>query len=156
MMVEPPNRLPWPPILYAAAIAAGVILNTLWPLPWVGAPARDILFAVGAVMILGTIAIDLTAMRELRRARTTIMPHKAAEHLVTRGPFGFSRNPIYLANTMLVIGIGLVTGIAWFIPLGLIAAFATQKLAIEREERHLSKKFGKRFIDYARMVRRWI
>lgn len=156
MMVAPPNTLPWPPMLYLAAIAVAVVLNTLWPLPWMGSPTADILFAVGILMIGATIAIDISAMRELKRAKTTVMPNKAAEHLVTRGAFSFSRNPIYLANTMLVIGIGFVTGIAWFLPLGLLAAFATQKLAIEREEKHLAQRFGKRFHDYARTVRRWI
>ena len=38
----------------------------------------------------------------------------------------------------------------------LSAAYATQKLAIEREERHLQARFGKRYIDYAKRVRRWI
>ena len=63
---------------------------------------------------------------------------------------------VYLANTMLTLGVGLISGIVWFLPLALIAAYATQKLAIEREERHLDLRFGKRFRDYVRRVRRWI
>ena len=35
------------------------------------------------------------------------MPNRAADHLVTKGPFSFTRNPIYLGNTMLMIGIGI-------------------------------------------------
>ena len=156
MMNTPPNRLPWPPMLYFAAIVASVVLNSLYSLPWIGSPMADILLAVGGLLIAGVVAIDISAIRELKRANTTVMPNKAAHHLVTTGAFSFSRNPIYLANTMLMIGIGLVTGIAWFIPLGLVAAFATQKLAIEREEKHLAQRFGKRFHDYAKRVRRWI
>ena len=57
---------------------------------------------------------------------------------------------------MLTVGIGLISGIVWFLPLALVAAFATQKLAIEREEKHLYARFGKRFRDYAKRVRRWI
>jgi protein-S-isoprenylcysteine O-methyltransferase Ste14 len=55
-----------------------------------------------------------------------------------------------------MIGVGLITGIAWFLPLAIVAAFLTQKLAIEREERHLEARFGKRYRDYAKRVRRWI
>ena len=48
-------------------------------------------------------------------------------------PFSFTRNPLYLAGTTLVLGIGLVSGIAWFLLLAVLAAFAVQKLAIERD-----------------------
>ena len=55
-----------------------------------------------------------------------------------------------------MIGIGLIAGIVWFILLAPVAAFVTQKLAIEREERHLEMRFGKKYRDYAKKVRRWI
>lgn len=151
-----PNRLPWPPLIYAAAIAAAALLGWLAPLPWLPSPASEFLFAVGCVAIAGALAMDLAAMRTLARANTTIMPNRGASHLVSTGPFGFSRNPIYLGNTLITLGIGLVSGIAWFVPAALAAAFATQKLAIEREERHLEARFGRRWRDYAKKVRRWI
>jgi protein-S-isoprenylcysteine O-methyltransferase Ste14 len=154
--VKAPNTVPWPPIIYLGAIALGVVLHLVMPLPWLGSPASDILLAVGVVMIVGVVIIDVAAIRTLRKARTTFMPHRASEHLVVDGPFSFSRNPIYLANTMLTVGIGLVAGILWLLPLALIAAFVTQKLAIAPEERHLAIRFGKRYRDYQKKVRRWI
>ena len=57
---------------------------------------------------------------------------------------------------MLVIGIGLIVGSLWFPLLALVAALATQKLAIEGEEKHLQERFGKKYRDYAKRVRRWI
>ncbi|MCV3240404.1 methyltransferase family protein [Mesorhizobium sp. ZC-5] len=151
-----PNRLPWPPLIYLAAIAASIVLHLAYPLPFIGPPLSDILFAGGGLLIIGVVAIDVSAIRTLQRAKTTVMPHRGSEHLVTNGAFSFSRNPIYLANTMLMFGAGLMSQIVWFFPLGLIAAFLTQKLAIEREERHLEIRFGKRYRDYAKRVRRWI
>lgn len=151
-----PNRLPWPPLIYLAAIAIAILLGVFYPLPWISRPLSDILFAAGIVCIIAVVAIYAGAVRTMRAARTTIMPNRASEHLVTSGPFSFTRNPIYLANTLLTIGLGLVTGNLWFILLALIGAFATQKLAIEREERHLDARFGKRYRDYAKRVRRWI
>lgn len=151
-----PNRLPWPPLIYLAAIAASIVLHLIYPLPFIGPPLSDLLFAGGGLLIIGVIAIDFSAIRTLQRAKTTVMPHRGSEHLVTEGPFSFSRNPIYLANTMLMFGAGLMSQIVWFFPLGLIAAFLTQKLAIEREERHLEIRFGKRYRDYTKRVRRWI
>jgi protein-S-isoprenylcysteine O-methyltransferase Ste14 len=151
-----PNRLPWPPIIYLAAIAISIALGLLFPLPWISAPLSDILFAAGWLLVAAMVALDFSAMRTMARAKTTIMPNRASEHLVTTGAFSFTRNPIYLGNTLLMIGVGLITGIAWFLPLAIAAAFATQKLAIEREERHLEARFGKRYRDYAKRVRRWI
>ena len=156
MIVAPPSRFPWPPVLYFLGLLAAVALNAIYPLPWIGQPLSDLLFAFGVILVAGAVALDLYAMRELKRGNTTIMPTKAADHLIVAGPFGFTRNPIYLGNTALLIGIGLVTHIAWFIPAALLAAFATQKLAIEPEEKHLAKRFGKKFHDYAKRVRRWI
>lgn len=151
-----PNRLPWPPIIYLAAIAVAILLAYLAPLPWFPGFFGDILFAVGWIAIAGAILIDISAMRTLSRARTTVMPNRGSEHLVTGGPYSFSRNPIYLGNTMIMVGVGLISGIAWFLPLALAAAIATQKLAIQREEQHLEIRFGKKYRDYCKRVRRWI
>jgi protein-S-isoprenylcysteine O-methyltransferase Ste14 len=151
-----PSRMPWPPITYLAAIAVSILLGIFAPLPWISRPLADILFAAGCLCIVAVVAIDYSAVTALKRGKTTIMPHRPSDHLVTTGAFSFTRNPIYLANTLLMIGIGLIVQSLWFVLLGLVAAFLTQKLAIEREERHLTDRFGKRYRDYAKRVRRWI
>jgi protein-S-isoprenylcysteine O-methyltransferase Ste14 len=92
----------------------------------------------------------------MRRAKTTLNPNAVADHLITNGPFAVTRNPMYLANTLLLMGIGMIFGSTWFLLLAIVAAFATQKLAIEREEKMLMEKFGKKYRDYAKRVRRWI
>ncbi len=151
-----PNSLPWPPIIFLAAVAVSVLLNVFYPIPWVGQPWSGILFVLGWLLIAAFVALNISATRAMRRAGTTVRPNRATDHLVTEGFFSFTRNPLYVAGTMLVLGIGLVTGIVWFLPLAILAAFAVQKLAIEREERHLHARFGEQYLDYARRVRRWI
>ena len=127
---------------------------------WVACSAHIIFlgaaFLVGWLALLAMVGLFFTAFRTLRRARTPINPNARPEHLVTDGPFGITRNPIYLADTLLLLGVGLVSGIAWFLPMALISTFATQKMAIDREERWLADKFGKRYRDYTKRVRRWI
>lgn len=151
-----PNTLPWPPMIYIAAAALAIVLHWLLPLPWVPGPFGEFLFAVGWLVVAGAIAIDIAVMRAMSRAKTTIMPHKGSDHLVTGGPFSFTRNPIYVGNTMLMLGVGLISGIVWFLLLAPVAAYATTKLAIEREERHLEARFGKKYRDYMKKVRRWL
>ena len=129
-----PNSMPWPPIIYLAAIAVSILLNVFYPVPRFGQPLSGILFVLGWLMIAAF----------------------GRDHLVTDGSFSFTCNPLYLAGTMLVLGIGLVSGVVWFLLLAILAAFTVQKLAIEREERHLQARFGETYLDYARRVRRWI
>jgi protein-S-isoprenylcysteine O-methyltransferase Ste14 len=106
--------------------------------------------------LLAVVALLVSAIRTMSRAKTTLNPNGIPDHLVIGGPFAVTRNPMYLANTLLLIGVGLIFGIVWFLLLAVVAAFATQKVAIEREERVLTAKFGKKYRDYAKRVRRWI
>lgn len=151
-----PSKVPWPPIIYLAAIVVAVALGLLYHLPWITEPLSDLLYAAGWLALVGVVAIYYSAMQTLKRAKTTIRPDRPSEHLVTSGAFSFTRNPIYFANTLLMIAVGLITANVWFIVLAVIAAYATQKLAIEREEKHLQARFGKKYIDYTKRVRRWI
>jgi len=150
------TRIPWPPLIYMAAITGAVALGLTVPLPWIAGPLGYILFAVGRLVILAVVALWVTSGRAMTSAKTTLNPTGEPSHLVTTGPFAITRNPIYLANTLLMIGVGLVAGIFWFIVLAFVAAFATQKVSIEFEEKMLSTKFGKKYKDYAKKVRRWI
>ncbi|MDP3525366.1 MAG: isoprenylcysteine carboxylmethyltransferase family protein, partial [Hoeflea sp.] len=111
---------------------------------------------LGGALIGGALGIDLWAMKTLHEAHTTILPNRGSSHLVTQGPFGFSRNPIYVANMVLMIGIGLLSLNAWFLPLALVNGILTYMLAIRREENHLHAKFGYQFETYCRKVRRFI
>jgi protein-S-isoprenylcysteine O-methyltransferase Ste14 len=154
--VKKPGVLPLPPLIYVAAIAISIVLHYAYPLPWLSSPLSDILFAAGWLVLLGVAALLFTAIRTMTRAKTTLNPNATPDHLVTSGPFAITRNPMYLANTLLMIGVGMISGITWFLPLAVIAAFLTQKVSIEREEKMLTEKFGKRYRDYAKHVRRWI
>ena len=155
-VAKKPGVLPLPPLIYVAAIAISIILHYAYPLPWLSSPLSDILFAAGWLVLLGVAALLFTAIRTMTRAKTTLNPNATPDHLVTSGPFAVTRNPMYLANTLLMIGVGMISGITWFLPIAVIAAFLTQKVSIEREEKMLTEKFGKRYRDYAKRVRRWI
>lgn len=153
--IERPNIIPWPPILLVGFVIAAFMLNTLVPLGWPAGALGDLLSGLGVVLVILAIVIDVAAMRALHSAKTTIMPHQRSDHLVTSGIFRFSRNPIYLANVLLLAGLGLFFGNAWLLLLAPVDGFATQKLAIEREEAHLEARFSKTYRDYKKKVSRW-
>lgn len=153
---ERPNRIPWPPLIYGAALLAGIVLGRYWP---VGAPAVMEAMPVrlaGALVAACGLSLDLWSIVTLYRARTNILPHRAADHLVTTGPFAFTRNPIYLGNTLLVLGLGIAFANPWLVVFAPLAAIATDRLAARREEAHLAARFGAPFAAYRARVPRWI
>jgi protein-S-isoprenylcysteine O-methyltransferase Ste14 len=151
-----PNRIPWPPIIYVVAAAIAVVLHWQLPLAWPQGAAMLLLAATGLCLICAAIALDIVTFFAFRRNRTTIMPNRGATALITDGPFAKTRNPIYLGNTMLVMGAGLLTGMLWLVLAGPLAAALVQKLAIEREERHLAARFGTAWKAYAANTPRWL
>lgn len=148
-----PNRLPWPPMLYAAGIVGAVLLNALWPLGF-GLPWSWRAVGLG-VMGLG-LGLDLISIFTLVRHKTTFRPDQGTVRLVTSGPYAISRNPIYLGNTIAFAGAALAFDTLWLLFVLPFVTVGVQKLAIEREEKHLSAVFGGTWEAYRRRVRRWV
>ena len=92
------------------------------------------------------------------RPRTTISPVdiEAASTLVTGGVFRYTRNPMYVALTALLLAWTAWLAAPWaaFCPVA-FALFIT-RFQIIPEERVLRAKFGRAYEDYAQRVRRWI
>ena len=100
----------------------------------------------------------LAAFVTMSRARTTINPFSPmrAAHLVTGGPFRFSRNPLYLSLLLLLVAYALRLDAwqVWLAP-AVFAAYVTW-FQIIPEERVLRRKFGDAFVRYCARTRRWI
>jgi len=149
-----PSSIPWPPLLLAAALGGAVVLGRLYPLPWPGVndlAAQIIGYGLGALgvalMAWGTVT--------LLRADTTVLPHKRAGRLVTHGAFGFRRNPIYMGEVLVFLGLAQATGNIWMVIAAPVFGVAVLVLAILPEERHLEARFGEEYLAYKGRTRRW-
>lgn len=152
---ERPAAFPWPPVLLAAAVGGAWLAGEIRPLPWPGLndmPARVIGLALG----LGGLMLGAWAVITLRRHGTTAMPHGGATQLVTSGPFAFRRNPIYLADTLIMLGLAELTKNVWFVAFAAAFGVLVTWLAILPEERHLEARFGQDYLDYKARTRRWV
>lgn len=150
-----PNWFPWPPVLLVSLAGAAFGLGQLHLVAWPGMndlPARIIGLGVGA----GGIALMAWAIMTMARAKTNILPHRAADVLVTSGPFARFRNPIYLADTMMLLGLAELTTNVWFVGAAAVFVAAVTWLAILPEERHLEARFGDAYRAYKAKSRRWI
>lgn len=151
----PPATVPWPPILLVALVAAAVALGYALPLAWPGendTMGRVVGLALGAAGV----ALFVWAAATLRRHGTTILPDKAADVLVTDGPFRFRRNPIYIGHVLMLLGVAELTHNIWFAILALAYIPLVTWLAVLPEERHLEARFGDAYRDYKARTRRWI
>jgi protein-S-isoprenylcysteine O-methyltransferase Ste14 len=92
----------------------------------------------------------------MKRAGTNVHPSEPVLALVRRGPFRFTRNPLYLALCLVQLAIGFFLNdwitLLFVVPLVLIFHYGV----VLREERYLTGKFGEPYRQYKDEVRRWI
>jgi protein-S-isoprenylcysteine O-methyltransferase Ste14 len=143
----------FPPAIHVAAIAIGFLLQWAAPNPIFGKVfGLRILSVLLLAIALGLIVWTAVLMS---RAGTTPNPTRPTTALVISGPFRFTRNPMYLAWELIVVGVGLAANAPWVILMAVPAALLTRRLVIDKEERYLDTKFGAEYRDYKSRVRRW-
>ena len=76
--------------------------------------------------------------------------------MVTDGPYGFSRNPIYLSFVLMYLGLSFIFDSAYVLIMLVVVVVLFDRLQIPREERYLRRLFGAEFDSYAAKVRRWL
>lgn len=148
-----PGVIAPPPLIYAGALAFGLIVHRFFPVKlFPGAGAR----LLGRVCMSISGILAFSAFLEMRRAGTHADPRQPATALVTQGPFRLTRNPLYLSMTLLYTGIALMVNSLWAILMLPGALIVIRYGVINREERYLERTFGEQYLSYKAKVRRWI
>ena len=109
----------------------------------------------GLLVGAGIILMALAAM-EMRKQRTTIVPHKEADSLVTSGIFKRTRNPIYLGDAAILAGLAMRWDAVLALVLVPIFIWIIEKRFIIPEENMLRRKFRADFAHYEQKTRRWV
>jgi protein-S-isoprenylcysteine O-methyltransferase Ste14 len=147
-------RVPPPAAALLAAALMWLVARAL-PAFQVDVPARGALTSVLAALglLLGALAI-----LQFRRARTTVnpmRPHESAA-LVTSGIYRYSRNPMYVADVLLLAAWAMwLANVGAVVPIALFVAYMN-RFQIAAEERALQERYGAAYADYRRNVRRWL
>jgi protein-S-isoprenylcysteine O-methyltransferase Ste14 len=129
--------------LILGAILTLVFKQRLFAVPWIGDVLGLPLIAVG---------VGLSAWSVLEAGDTEI---ESPNRLFTGGPYTLSRNPMYVAWTLMYLGIGLTANSLWIIALLPIVVAFTHFVDVRREERFLEKQFGDEYLQYKGQVRRY-
>jgi protein-S-isoprenylcysteine O-methyltransferase Ste14 len=143
----------WPP----------VAIGVPWVVGWLLTTSRDDPVSLGGwrvpmgwALVLVFIAWNGWALWLFGRHRTGLLPGQATEALIEEGPYRFSRNPLYVGLLVLYVGLALLAPTVWGPVLFPAAVVLVYWGAIRPEERFLHGRFGARYEDYARRVRRWL
>ena len=92
-----------PPLVLLAALILGVVLNSIWPLKFVSSA----LVLAGPVIVFAAVLLFVLSLKEFRAAGTSVRGSKRTTTIVRTGPYRFSRNPIYLAFIIFVLGLSV-------------------------------------------------
>jgi protein-S-isoprenylcysteine O-methyltransferase Ste14 len=151
----PDVRFP-PPFLFAAGFLVAWLLHRRVPFEIAGAGGGLVQGALGAVGFGLGLALMCAGFWTFMQNRTPVIPHRPARLLVRRGPYRFTRNPMYLGLTFAYVGLALLINWAWPLVLLPLVLIALTTFVIAREERYLRSAFGTDYDAYCQQVRRWL
>lgn len=143
-----------PPVWLALFVAAAWALGRLDPWSLGFGPVFGGL--AGGLLIGGGLVLIALALWELRRMRTTAIPHREADRLVTTGIFRRSRNPIYLGDTLVLAGLILRLDAVLALPLVPLFLWWIERRFVIPEENRLRRRFRADFARYMQRTRRWL
>jgi protein-S-isoprenylcysteine O-methyltransferase Ste14 len=130
-------------------LALGVVLETFLPRPLFIRNDFSIFLAF-ALIVLG-LALILWSVRVVG-----VRDMGSPDLLITDGPYALSRNPMYLSWMVIYLAVFSLNPSLWLAILFFPAILLTHHLAILPEERTLNQKFGARYEQYCKKVRRYI
>ncbi len=142
-----------PPVIYLGFFLIGLALELLFPAPLLPAAVQ---YGVGGVLIVASGMLIPFTFRRFHVTGTPLDVRKATTAIITDGPYRFSRNPVYVAMTLLYCGLAFVIDGLWLLATLVPVLVVMHYGVILREERYLEGKFGAEYIAYKRTVRRWL
>ena len=143
-----------------AAIAATVISLAFWPTsqvyfgPWTLLGTQALAY-VGWVLLLVSLIWLVIAQAQMGASWRIGIDDKHHTELVQRGLFTRSRNPIFLAMRINLLGLFLIFPSAMTASL-LVAGEILMQVQVRLEEQHLTNLHGPAYEAYRAKVRRWL
>lgn len=127
-----------PPVLFMSLVTMGE-----YERDWVVLPVGFAIFLMG-------VALRVWAQMHLHYRLSV---HKT---LTTTGPYALVRNPIYIANTTMLLGLTVSSELLWFLPVTLAWCVVVYHFVVRYEEAHLTVKYGDGYRIFMAATPRWL
>lgn len=147
-----------PPLWFILFVGLAFVAHYQIPSSHVFEFARTTYTTIAAtIIVIGAWMITLRASNIFAIEKTEILPSSPSNRLlITRGPYRFSRNPMYLGMVIMILGLGVYFGTLPFFIAALAHFLVMNFVFIPYEEEKLSRIFGAEYETYRQKVRRWL
>ena len=108
-----------------------------------------VITVLGQLIRGGTIGLDYIVRGGLNKK-------VYADNLVTKGIFNHVRNPLYVGNILMLLGVGILANSLIYTFVVMPVFLFIYQCIVLAEENFLRGKFGQEFDDYCKKVNRWI
>jgi protein-S-isoprenylcysteine O-methyltransferase Ste14 len=138
---------------YTAKERALTVSASMAPYPfmaatvWIPLTAVFPLLCIGSLLYIAGMAFFVMSLK--------VIVDTAPNELFSSGPYRFTRNPLYVAATMVFLGICIATA-SIALTAYLAASFVLQHFMILAEERICLERYGKAYEEYTQRVPRYI
>ena len=142
-----------PPLVFLGGFILGEAIDfflriPIWPSTWIQ--------LLGILPLVIGIGLFASAIRTFAVHKTPADPREPTTELVQDGPYGSTRNPIYLSFTLIYLGSSLIFNSLTTLVILVPVLILIDRRQILREEEYLERKFGEEYRRYKAKVRRWI
>jgi protein-S-isoprenylcysteine O-methyltransferase Ste14 len=142
-----------PPTYFFFCLIIAIALHFLLPIKQIiNSPYNWLGFLF---LIIGGV-LNIWADQIFKKSQTTIKPIEKPTTFIQTGPYKFSRNPMYLGVSSLLLGIGFILGSVTSFVGFILFIILIEVIFIPEEEKNLQAQFGVEYEAYKQKVRRWI
>lgn len=150
------NVIARPPLIVLITLIAAFTLDYFFPQGHMARTASALRYVASSIALLFAVLVLAAAANQMRKMKTNIPTWEPTLALATEGVYGRSRNPIYLAFIIFLLGIAMLFSSDWLmlliVPFVLVMHFGV----IRREEEYLLARFGAEYADYMKRTPRYI
>jgi len=141
--------------VFGIPFLVSIVFHFIIPLSLPQGIFRQALIPIGIALVIIGIGLIILARREFAHNNQPTDPGHPTSQVIKTGVFTISRNPLYLASSIVLFGIALVLNIFWALVALVFSIIICHYVLIVPEEKYLLAKFGEEYRDYTATVHRW-
>jgi protein-S-isoprenylcysteine O-methyltransferase Ste14 len=111
---------------------------------------KRVIWPLGVLLIVAGWVLRMWAQKHLGYRL------KIKRRVTTSGPYALVRNPLYIANTLVILGAVAMCEVIWMLPMTILWCALIYSFVVRYEEAHLAAKYGRDYLDYLHTVPRWL